>query len=405
MALSTRNIPVWYQLKYGNPCGTLTMTGGRFVEGLVESVESYRGRPEHIKVGSKNRMVFRPFQRWKRNLGTCPVTQWCLKGPSLSITSTGYAFHNTRYWHEYYWSQNKLTNTYYITGDFFPCFTKSQVAEYGENLRAHVINDLYVKANSPRFEGAVFLAELTENIVSIRRLFMGCVRAFVRSGEAWKQTKHLALNSEELWLWWRYMLMPTMMEVEDILAALEPQKAIDRIQDGDRNSEPLRSSGSVHYRPQWNDYSSTCETAWEAEINYGIGGALDILSRIETHEWGTSNWDLVRAGWEVIPFSFVFDWFVKFGDYLTILRDLEIVYAQSYATYAVDCKMTVTHPDCEHGGGEENHVHTFLQERIVNLEPPKLPLIDSHWNNLMRSVDLISLAAGMIKRILGNRRR
>jgi hypothetical protein len=292
----------------------------------------------------------------------------------------------------------------YWSGDV-PMMIESQLAEYGEELREFCVRDLFAKANEPRFEGAVFLAELGETLVGIHKLLAGCVKAFLVSGMKMKYLKHFSLNSEELWLWWRYMLMPTMMEVEDMIAAMKPQQVIDRVQDGDRPKEPIHVSGTFYSHRWMPSYSNTMEIPWRSKITYGIGGAMDMHYRKQTklEEFGLSSWDAIRGTWEAIPLSFVFDWFVNVGDWLASLRELEVVYAQSYATYAIQVETDVLQ-------GKDMTVETqtatsFLMSRIVNLEPPVLPLVDRRWRNTLRTIDAISLTIGMLKSILKKRRK
>jgi hypothetical protein len=135
----------------------------------------------------------------------------------------------------------------------------------------------------------------------------------------------------------------------------------------------------------------------------GCGGAIDIYSRYDPHEWGTSAQDIVAAAWERIPFSFVADWFINVGDWLASLRSLEIAYAQSYATYAIESR-TFLQEGTDVYMDESPVLYSYLQERIVNLEPPPFPLIDKKWANCTRMIDLISLTIGMLKGILKRRR-
>jgi hypothetical protein len=279
-----------------------------------------------------------------------------------------------------------------------------QLDELGSHYRDFVIRDMYIKLNDPRFNVAVFLAELDETIVGIHGLFKGCLGSLFRTRIASKNIKHLILNPEELWLWWRYMLMPTMMDVEDLIAAFKRQVKIDRVQDGDRSDEPTTVDGTVTMHGHGRGYVDI-DCNFESEYTYGCGGAMDIIMRYDPSPWGTSAWDVLMATWERIPFSFIFDWFINVGDWLASLRDIDYVLAQSYATYAIESKTKITSADPYHFPyGLDLEVESFSMDRIVDVEPPTLPLVDKKWQNTLRTIDLISLSIGMLKSVLKRRK-
>lgn len=358
-----------------------------------ESVDSYRGKPVYLDIGNKRRKRFNSFERYKRFW--CPMTEEYLCRPSGNIWFEDFTpILTMQYCVD---PEGGLAKGWY--SGTLPPIDITQMKEIGEDFRDFVVRDLFVKANSPRFDTAVFLAELDETLVDVHKLLLGSVKALVKADHAWKVAKHLVLNPEELWLWWRYMLMPTLMDAEDLLKAIKPQDKIDRVQDGDR-PEPYRINGSI-ISHNWN--GEDIEIPWDTEVSIGLGGAIDIYSRCDPSPWGTSAFDIVRGTWERIPFSFVADWFVNLGDYLASIRNAEVSYAQSYATYAIECKHEFPLGDMQQSGVTP-YCYSFVQRRIVDLEPPTLPLVDKRWRSIYRTVDLISLTASIIKSILGKRR-
>jgi hypothetical protein len=363
------------------------------MQSLVESVESYRGKPQYVQIGSKRRKMFHPFKRWRHSAGEQTTMYWCPPGLNMYAQDFPYAQlisycdPDVRATYPSYWSGN------------VPLMIEGQLQEYGDELRQFTIRDVYGKANSPRFEGAVFLAELGETLTSLRKLFSGAVGSLFKSGQAWKHVKHFSLNSEELWLWYRYMLIPTILDAEDIIKAFETQRVIDRVQDGSRNKEPIIETGTFYSHKWAPGTSNTMEIPWRSEINFGTGAAMDILSRKDNHEFGLSAFDIVRGTWEAIPFSFVVDWFINVGDWLTSLRSIEILYAQSYATYAVDVETEIFEgANMTIEGNTKSH--SFLMSRVTDIEPPTLPLIDKRWASLNRTIDLIALSIGILKGVL-----
>jgi hypothetical protein len=377
-------------------CWVDLTSSSRTVEVEREEVSSYRGKPLYIDVGSKRRKVFHPFTKYKYSAGKQTSGHVCASGspnyvgyveefPYVDINET-----LTEAWrasHPTKWS-----------GDI-PPMGWEPLAEIGNDLREFVIRDLFSKANAPRWNASVFMAELDETLVGIHGLFKNCLQSAWRLKYTRKNIKHLFLNPEELWLWYRYMLVPTILDVEELISALNTDEVIDRVQDGDRPKEPEKRNGTLE-RLGMGYGQFNVPFHWEAEINYGIGGAIDMLSRKDLSPWGTSAHDVLMGAWERIPFSFLVDWFINVGDWLASLRSIEVVYAQSYATYSVASTVKVD-TDCGvYVLNEKPEYYTHVMNRIVDLEPPKLPLIDRRWANITRYIDLIALSTGMLKGIL-----
>lgn len=383
---------------YGAPC-QVTNNSGYLPSDILtryEAVESYRGKPLFIEVCGKRRKMFNAFFREKFTLTGQTDMSWCPPGkPTL--------------WAEHYPYKpiyNFCLGIGYAewgTGEL--PYMRTTLQELGEDLRDFAIRDMFAKATSPRFDGAVFLAELDETLVSVRKLLTGSFYALTRHAKGKGNIKNIILNPQDLWLWWRYALMPAMMDAEDLIAALEPAKVIDRVQDGGR-IELTTLDGESIYWGHWQPTRIAMPCKWRCKYRGGYGGAMDIAKRFDPHPWGTSSWDVIRASWERIPFSFIADWFVNVGDWLASLRSLEIVYAQSYASYAVESWTTFAGDSPEYYcyvDGEAT-AYNYIMERIIDLDPPSLPLVDKRWNNVLRTIDLISLTIGMLKNILTKRR-
>jgi hypothetical protein len=370
-----------------------------------EYVESYRGKPQYVKVQGKRRRKFQPFLRYRWHGGEDVYAEVCATNPCGGGDPYDYVGKITNF--PFYTVRQRLNvadpeadkGTLW-KGDPIPLFPY-HMAELGNYYREFIIRDMYSKLNSPRFNVAVFLAELDETIVGIHGLFKNCLGSLLRTSTASKNLKHLILNPEELWLWWRYMLMPTMMDVEDLIKATKDRLPVDRIQDGDQ-IEPTIESGVFTVL----GYGHGCveiDIPFDAEIKCGCGGAIDVLMMHDPSPWGTSSWDIIMASWERIPFSFIFDWFINVGDWLASLRDIETAIAQSYATYALDTKITVYDASPYVLQGKPEYTG-FRMERITDVEPPSLPLVDKKWRNTLRTIDLISLSIGMLKSVLSRRK-
>jgi hypothetical protein len=359
----------------------------------------------YLEVAGKRRKAFHSFQKFYR--------QWDTR------YHTGYICYPAPYNYIKVWGQNLAISDYVTYQPIYPSTSDpfggsnwqggdinyyinyNSLYPIGSELRDFVIRDLYAKANAPLFDGAVFIAELNETLVEIKRILSGAVGALHKTGliKARKSAKHLLLNPEEMWLWFRYFLMPAMMDVEDLIAATKGVVRIDRVQDGDRC--------------EWTEISGSCDIAgtscggqtWSAnfqsEYRYGLGGAIDMYSRFDPNPYGTSSWDVLRAIWERIPWSFVVDWVINVGDWLASLREIEIDYAQSYATFSIEARHSISFPDWTFTSGSSNiRCYCHLMDRIIDLDAPAVPLVDKHWGSTLRYIDSISLILAVIKRLV-----
>lgn len=380
--------PVLSWRSYTTPCGSLSQELSAPLIFGFESVTSYRGKPQYIQVAGKRRKVFNPFTRYKatasRTLG-----QWCPSPTKhLNIEDFPYLWLYYRGWENV---PGLMTGTPYY-------FAQAHLQDIVTKYQEFTARDLYSKVNAARFDGAVFLAELGETLLSVQQLFAGAAGALLKADGLWSRVKHFSLNSEELWLWWRYALMPAMLDAEAILQALKPEGIIDRVQCGGR--ENYADSGVLKCTWDW----GVTENRWKAKIKLRRGGAIDLHSRFDPAPFGSSPWDAVRASWEVIPFSFIADWFVNVGDWLNSLRQLEAVFAQSYATAVVETEVKFEPGEHILDRDDPLFMKSLLISRIVDLERPTLPLIDKQWINTLRIVDSITLTIGMLKSILNRRR-
>jgi len=392
--------------KYGfNPlsiyCTTPYWPNSQTVIHEYESVDSYRGKPFYINVGSKRRKVFNAFTRYRYRMGDQTAYKVC-------VTNTNPKYIGWVQDFPLFDIKGKIDKVGFRndegvawSGDVPPMFFYP-LAERGEELIDPVIRDMFVKLQAPKFGTATFLAELEETLLGIRGLFEGCIKSVVRPTQGISNIRHLMLNPHELWLWWRYALMPTMMDVEDIIKAFEPEGVVDRVQSGDRSNGATKSFGE--FRILGYNYGNTnIIIPREADVRYGCGSAIDISMRRDPHPWGLGPWDVLMATWEIIPFSFIFDWFVNVGDWLASWRKVEFNCHQSYATYSIESNVKILGAAPYVNVYGTPSIETHLMIRTTNIEPPTLPLVDKRWRNIKRTIDLISLSIGFLKGILRRR--
>lgn len=187
-----------------------------------EYVESYRGKHQYIDVGGKRVRKYHPYTRYKVKANQAE-DYWC-SAPDNN-----------------FWGQNtiwlvlkgqELQPEHEIFLGKFPPVTQTPLAELGLMYRSFAERDLYSKLNEPRFNSAVLLAELAETVYGVRDLLFGAVKMLYKAGETGRLITRFVANPNEMWLWYRYALMPAILSANDLIAALKEQQEVNRVQSG-----------------------------------------------------------------------------------------------------------------------------------------------------------------------------
>lgn len=113
---------------------------------------------------------------------------------------------------------------------------------------------------------------------------------------------------------------------------------------------------------------------------------------------------MLRGSWEIVPFSFVIDWFAGVGTWLTSLRDTNLEVEKSYATTVVERRTDVNFDATRTVywttyKGKPFVVRGHRIDRVIDISPPTLPVFANQMS-FIRLVDAISLILGMLKSML-----
>lgn len=119
-----------------------------------------------------------------------------------------------------------------------------------------------------------------------------------------------------LWLALRYGVRPLVSSVDDTLKQLQKQ-----LETGKSQRTTTRTAGTLarntyevltHYDGTYTNYISRKVN----ETHHVRAMSLDEMTWTLPMKLGLGSKDLITLPWELIPFSFVADWFVNVGDYL-----------------------------------------------------------------------------------------
>lgn len=216
-----------------------------------------------------------------------------------------------------------------------------------EEINKSIVTSALAEANSGTYDLLTEVAELPETLkylIGILQDFASALKA-VRKKEVEvkklfrnkKQTERTAYELADalasVWLQFRYAISPLAYSFNDVITTLEEYKRV-----------------FAKYRQRQEDYAEPVE----------ISG-LDILSHddfVTSHKVfikrSFSPEDIVDAllsllkvnplatAYELIPLSFVIDWFLNIGDYITAMTGT-IKYSQEAATYSWKTEGNVTY--------------------------------------------------------------
>jgi hypothetical protein len=268
--------------------------------------------------------------------------------------------------------------------------------------RNYVITKLFGKANKPRFNGATFLAELGESIYYIRDILM----QVVKMAKFTKGIIRRGANPEEAWLEWRYAVQPLMLAVEDVVEAMQQQRPRSKVQTFKNFGEKVvRNEHLFTYNPGTLLFRSKYTTRFRA------GAALWINSQHDPSPWGGSLNDMIQAGWEIVPASFIIDWFIGVGAWLASLRNTNIDLGNRYATLVCEHEYDVW---VDTAGSTANWtfynwecptendpitVRSHTISRIIgdDVSPSFLPGLYPGKQTLLHKLDALALTVALIK--------
>lgn len=308
-----------------------------------------------------------------------------------------------------------------------PASGGNKVPTIGSNLSSHLTWDDMMssysltkalsKANEPALDLGMVIGEMRETLEGLLNP-LSALRKYghqlkdglgyiIKRGGRKAQPLRLTDTFNMLsgsWLEWRYGIMPVILTVE---AAIEHFAGLNKI----LNGKLLRASGTVKTK-----YSRQYVVARDYQ-NWSFRGQRDIIVKKKVcskayytqcfpptfaQKYGLDLSNLPSVAWELIPLSFVVDWFFGVGNWLGSLKALD--YRTSLGTTTsqkttITMKTRVDKMVCgyvpsgiDSAQSSTSTLTLEMLERRVNLTPPPLPVVNSGALSLKRQIDALSLS-------------
>lgn len=179
-------------------------------------------------------------------------------------------------------------------------------------------------------------------------------------------------------MWFRYSLSPNLYLVDDALDALNALHAVF-----DTSREKTVETITFPSVESWSVKTDLRRThRCMVKRKY-------VLDTVAPRNWGqVMSANLATTAWELVARSFVVDWFVNVGDFLTAAMPTDLDYLDQVATYSYKDTGFVTFTNSV-GGVVEYHVEAY--ERAVLNPYDNIGLTFEPAINFFRSVDAVAM--------------
>lgn len=222
-------------------------------------------------------------------------------------------------------TQVKVITSYEEVGDQdywsskYPSFAGVSVLEHGDTVEA--VKTAVVAANTNTYDLLTELAESKETLAMV----ISILRAVRRPLEAYKAferqlRKNKKLSKEKMfealqskWMEYRYAIMPAFYSVQDVSKLI---KESNNAYKTDREKRVI-TYNNVTDVPLINTHDSYVyqEVSGTTTVR-AVGKARYNLSNLDLRLFDQVGLNPFVTAWELIPFSFVVDWFVNIGDWV-----------------------------------------------------------------------------------------
>lgn len=283
------------------------------------------------------------------------------------------------------------------------------------------VSKFYADVSDIKFNFAVFAMELaqTRDMVASRAWQIGRSYKLLRQGKikqaiaqftTLKQNKvpikgDKPLKGKDLadaWLELRYGWTPLMYEIQGAIELLE-----EKILGG-----KLAQSYSKTTKVNYTDNSTVRSTGIDHQHNATINDHVTISclikpvcpTRIILGQLGFDNPALIA--YELMPYSFVVDWFYNIGDYLqsqTALAGLSVDYFSITKTRYIQDEITSTqdpsgYPGTEPSSPGKSTYFSKHKRRDLSIPLPPMPTlgVDMNWKRLLDSLAMLSQQSGKL---------
>lgn len=272
-------------------------------------------------------------------------------------------------------------------------------------------------ANRASFQGSLFAAEALKTLRMVRRPLESS-RLLLRKMMKRKSTliqRGLSASkaASAAWLEYRYGWRTLFMDVSDLFGALNEKVRVPNGILRVKSSKAIEWAKKIPFEDRFEAtrlyFGGILDTQVTTSVRAGVRYRItdSSYSGYLENSLGISARSFPGLVWELIPFSFIADWFINIGDLIeTIVPNYNIEIVSSFVSVRKDmfqsCRYNYYrvvetgnfpgHPDSYSYGSSERSKRTITYNREVNLPFASVPsIVLRDALNLKRQADSISL--------------
>lgn len=256
---------------------------------------------------------------------------------------------NASYAYAYMYFTFEMQNVELVTPTlpYYQWLGKNPFSWVDTSIDSGVVTSALASANGGEYDLLTELAELPETVrylISIVKGVPELIKNFKRRSEITRKAMlkkgktavEIADAIASLWLQYRYAIMPILYSIEDVRGLLKHYKRVYAKFRSKTVFNEFLPDGHMGY-----SFSGTCTVTHRCFVKRAyspealIDALLDILKL-----------NPIATAWELVPLSFVVDWFLNIGDCIDALTGYNASIAEA-STYSVKAEIdgTLKHPD------------------------------------------------------------
>lgn len=334
--------------------------------------------------------------------------------------SEGYAFIT---WPENYWS-----GTLTVSKDTASYFAqRAPVATYlpigdDDRMRSIALTKAFARVNPNGIMTGELLSDLDQTVGSLKRPF-GSSRDLLRrmskyrKGRLGKTAMSAARATANAWLEYRYGWKPIILDCESIVKEAHRfrEDCYRRILVARASERGETTNVTPFENPSpLGGFTVSGTRTDKQSVRVSAGIVYEVADRTTTERlnqiMGTRPSDLLQTVWEVIPYSFVVDWFSNIGDWLqAVTPDPNVSIRDSWCTSVSETTNFITYqwkydenrsnPQVHLSGSGGNETFTTLNvRRTVHHQLPTTPVWTKATLSTLHAADAMALLLNPIRK-------